>query len=138
MSADVKIHSRSVQKAGGEMDVNQTDATGRLTVSEDKRFILRFDTADEYGTTSTTIKSNDSGRITVTRKGASQTKMEFDDKTPTPFIYHTPMGTLEFMLKTFEISTIIGDEPSLSLTLKYNIYNAGTPVSENSIEITAL
>ena len=120
------------------MDVNQTDATGRLTVSEDKRFILRFDTVDEYGTTSTTIKSNDSGRITVTRKGASQTKMEFDDKTPTPFIYHTPMGTLEFMLKTFEISAIIGDEPSLSLTLKYNIYNAGTPVSENSIEITAL
>ena len=57
MSADVKIHLRSVQKAGGEMDVNQTDATGRLTVSEDKRFILRFDTADEYGTTSTTIKS---------------------------------------------------------------------------------
>lgn len=138
MSADVKIHLRSVQKAGGEMDVNQTEATGRLTVSEDKRFILRFDTADEYGTTSTTIKSNYSGRITVTRKGASQTKMEFDDKTPTPFIYHTPMGTIEFMLKTFEISTIIGDEPSLSLTLKYNISNAGTPVSENSIEITAL
>ncbi len=138
MSADVKIHLRSVQKAGGEMDVNQTDATGRLTVSEDKRFILRFDTTDEYGTTSTTIKSNDSERIIVIRKGASQTKMEFDDKTPTPFIYHTPMGTLEFMLKTFEISTIIGDEPSLSLTLKYNIYNAGTPVSENSIEITAL
>lgn len=138
MSADVKIHLRSVQKAGGEMDVNQTDATGRLTVSEDKRFILRFDTTDEYGTTSTTIKSNDSERIIVIRKGVSQTKMEFDDKTPTPFIYHTPMGTLEFMLKTFEISTIIGDEPSLSLTLKYNIYNAGTPVSENSIEITAL
>lgn len=138
MSADVKIHMKSVQKAGREMDVNQTDASGRLTVSEDKRFILRFDTTDEYGTTSTTIKSNDSERIMVIRKGVSQTKMEFDDKTPTPFIYHTPMGTLEFMLKTFEISTIIGDEPSLSLTLKYTIYNAGAPVSENSIELTAL
>ena len=138
MSSDVEIHIKSVQKAGEETDVNQTDAAGRLTVSEKGRFILRFDTTDEYGVTSTTIKSDDSGHITVARRGAAQTKMEFDDNTPTPFIYHTPMGSLEFMLKTYEISLITGDEPSVSLTLKYTIYNAGAPVSENSLELTAV
>ncbi|MGN0240519.1 MAG: DUF1934 domain-containing protein [Candidatus Weimeria sp.] len=138
MSADVRIHMKSVQKAGEETDVSQTDAAGRLTVSADQRFILRFSTSDEYGTTSTTIKSDDSGRVTVTRRGSSQTKMEFDVNTPTPFIYHTPMGTLEFMLKTCEISAVTGSEPSLSLTLRYTIYNTGAPVSENSIELTAV
>lgn len=138
MAAEVNVQMKAVQKAAGQTDVNDTDATGRLTVSADQRFLLRFDTTDEYGVTSTTIKSNDSGHITVTRKGVTQTKMEFDDKTPTPFIYHTPMGTLEFMLKTSEVSVIMGDEPSLVLTLHYTLYNAGVLVSENSIELTAV
>ena len=137
MTADVKVRMRSVQKADDLADINTTETDGRLTVSSDKKFMLRFDTTDENGVTSTTIKSKDSDHITVTRKGITETKMEFDADAPTPFLYRTPLGTLEFMLKTYEISLITDETPYLSLILRYSLYNSGACVSTNSIELTA-
>ncbi|MDD6551861.1 MAG: DUF1934 domain-containing protein [Lachnospiraceae bacterium] len=138
MTSEVKVQLKSVQKSGDVADVNRTETNGRLTVSSDQRFMLRFDTSDENGVTSTTIKSKDSDHITVTRTGITQTKMEFSADSPTPFIYRTPIGTLEFMLKTTEISIIADQAPSLSLVMRYSLFNAGTCVSENSIELSAI
>ena len=138
MSYEVKIHLKSVQKSNDMADINHTDTSGRLSVSSGSRFLLRFDTTDENGVTSTSVKSTDGKRITVIRKGISNTKMEFDADTPTPFLYATPIGTLEFMLRTGEISLILDEAPSLSLVMRYKLYNNGDMVSENRIEITAV
>lgn len=138
MSYEVKIHLKSVQKSGDMADINHTDTSGRLSVSSGSRFLLRFDTTDENGVTSTSVKSTDGKRITVIREGISNTKMEFDVDTPTPFLYATPIGTLEFMLRTGEISLILDEAPSLSLVMRYKLYNNGDMVSENRIEITAV
>ena len=138
MSYEVKIHLKSVQKSKDMADINHTDTSGRLSVSSGSRFLLRFDTTDENGVTSTSVKSTDGKRITVIRKGISNTKMEFDVDTPTQFLYATPIGTLEFMLRTGEISLILDEAPSLSLVMRYKLYNNGDMVSENRIEITAV
>ena len=138
MSYEVKIHLKSVQKSKDMADINHTDTSGRLSVSSGNRFLLRFDTTDENGVTSTSVKSTDGKRITVIRKGISNTKMEFDVDTPTQFLYATPIGTLEFMLRTGEISLILDEAPSLSLVMRYKLYNNGDMVSENRIEITAV
>lgn len=138
MAFDVKVHLKSVQKADNMADINHTDTSGRLTVSSGNRFLLRFDTTDENGTTSTTVKSKDGEHITVTRNGITNTKMEFDVNTPTPFLYSTPIGTLEFMMNTDEISLILDESPSMSLVMRYRLYSNGTMVSENRIEITAV
>ena len=138
MSYEVKIHLKSVQKSKDMADINHTDTSGRLSVSSGSRFLLRFDTTDENGVTSTSVKSTDGKRITVIRKGISNTKMEFDVDTPAPFLYATPIGTLEFMLRTGEISLILDEAPSLSLVMRYKLYNNGDMVSENRIEITAV
>lgn len=139
MAFDVKVHLKSVQKADNMADINHTDTDGRLSVSSGNRFLLRFDTTDENGgVTSTSVKSTDGERITVIRKGTANTKMEFDADTPTPFLYSTPIGTLGFMLRTDEISLILDQSPSLSLIMRYQLYNNGEIVSENRIEITAV
>ena len=138
MSYEVKIHLKSVQKSKDMADINHTDTSGRLSVSSGSRFLLRIDTTKENGVTSTSVKSTDGKRITVIRKGISNTKMEFDVDTPTPFLYATPIGTLEFMLRTGEISLILDESPSLSLIMRYQLYNNGEIVSENRIEITAV
>ena len=135
MASDVKVHMKSVQKADDMADINQTETDGRLTVSSDRRFILRFDTTDDNGVTSTTVKTTDGSLITVVRSGVTNAKMEFDTDAPTPFLYKTPIGVLEFMLKTDEISLIMDEAPSLSLTMKYRLYSGGACVSKNSIDI---
>lgn len=138
MASDVKIHMKSVQKSGDMADINHTDTSGRLSVSSGDKFLLRFDTTDENGITSTTVKSKDGEHISVVRKGISNTRMEFDVNSPTPFLYSTPVGTLEFMLRTDEISLILDESPSMSLVMRYKLYNNGNMVSENRIEITAV
>ncbi|MQN02313.1 MAG: DUF1934 domain-containing protein [Lachnospiraceae bacterium] len=137
MTSDVNVHLKSVQKAGDTTDVNESDFSGRLSVSPDGRFMLRFESSEEGRSTKTVIKSMDSSHVTVTRSGLVTTKMEFDADAPTPFIYHTPFGSFEFMLKTFDISRFVGVEPSLELSLNYALFNMGDRVSENSIELMA-
>lgn len=138
MASDVKIHIKSVQKAGDSAEIDHTDADGRLTVSGDGRFILRFDTTDENGITATTVRSMEADRVTVIRRGLMNTKMEYDSYEPTPFIYSTPIGDLGFMLYTDEISLLLDEAPSLSLVMRYRLFSEGECVSENRIEITAV
>lgn len=138
MSSEVKIHIKSVQKSGDSAEINHTDTSGTLTVSTGQRFILRFTTSDENGDTTATVRSMDGIHITVIRKGMVDTRMEYDTSVPTPFVYNTPIGSLGFMLETDEISLILDESPSLSLIMKYRLFNEGMCVSENSIEITAV
>lgn len=138
MTGDVKIHLKSVQQADDTAEINHTDTEGRLTVSSDRRFLLRFDTTDENGVSQTTVKSKDGTHITVVRKGIAQTEMSFDPDSPTPFMYRTPVGALGFMLETDEIGLIMDEAPSLSLIMNYRLFNNGDCVSKNRIEITAV
>lgn len=135
MTSQVRVHIRSVQKSGGTADINHTETEGRLTVSPDRRFLLRFDTTDDSGTVSTTVRSTDGQRITVKRLGSVKTEMVFDTVSPTPFLYTTPFGSFGFMIRTDEISLIAAEEPAISLVMRYTLFNGGEPVSENTIDI---
>ena len=82
----------------------------------------------------TTIYRVKDGEFVMTRKGSTNTRMTFKDDYKDIVMYHTPHGTLEFMVETKELEINI-DELGGNINVSYDMIPVGQEAMDITLEI---
>ena len=126
-----KIHLQSRQKMGGDDETTNQEYIGEIAERDDRRY-LSYQRSSEDGDISCLI-SFDRRSLSMTQKGALNSKLELFPGKKTENIYSTPMGDLNLPIFTRNYQMMeLGNK--IKLALDYDIITGGDPI-RTSMEI---
>jgi len=125
------INLLSKQRMGGEQEQNQESYSGTFMDREGRRF-LSYRRITEDGQIDCLI-SFDRKSLTMTQKGALNSKLELIPGAKTQNTYGTPMGDLSIQIYTRHYQ-VIETQMSIKILLDYDIVTGAEPI-ETSMDI---
>lgn len=129
-----KIYLQSSQKMGGDNETTNQEYMGELAEREGKRY-LSYQRPSEDGEISCLI-SFDRRSLSMTQKGALNSKLTLMPGKKTDNVYSTPMGDLNLGIFTRNYK-VVETEGSIKLQLDYDILTGGDPIRTSmNIEIS--
>ena len=129
-----KIHLQSRQKMGPDDETTNQEYVGELAERDDRRY-LSYQRLSEDGEISCLI-SFERRSLSMTQKGALNSKLELMPGKKTENVYSTPMGdlNLEIFTRTYNVLEMDG---VIKLQLDYDILTGGDPIRTSmDIEIS--
>lgn len=138
MEENVVIKISGLQVVENTGDNVEVLAAGKHYVRNDKHYLLYDEIEDEsQEKTSNMIKFNND-IVEITRKGAVNAHLVFQENSMKQSLYSTPMGDLLVEVLTQEIALQEQNQGTVDLKVKYQIHIDGNKVSDNQIEINAI
>lgn len=134
---DVMITVKTVQLKDNEKEVLELTSEGRFG-EKDGAFLISYTDAmmsDEYGTVSTGIKLSCDNIVTITRKGAYNSKFRLEKGKRCNSLYSTPFGVMTMGFFGEEINSTLNENGG-TLELKYTVDVNNSEVNKNEIYIT--
>jgi len=129
MTKEVSIIIDGVQIGTEEEPIIMT-ASGTYHLQNDKHYIQYEEPSEDgQGTIKNRIKITPS-QVEMTKKGASDSQMNFDLNHSTEIIYQTPYGNLFFEVKT-NLLEVIETEKLIEVKLEYTLYSNGDLIAEH-------
>ncbi|SHJ32590.1 DUF1934 domain-containing protein [Pseudobutyrivibrio xylanivorans] len=120
-----KIHLQSRQKMGPDDETTSQEYIGEMVEREEKRY-LSYQRNSEDGDISCLI-SFDRRSLSLTQKGALNSKLQLFPGKQTENIYSTPMGDLNLPIFTRNYQVLeLGNK--IKLVLDYDIITGGEPI----------
>jgi uncharacterized beta-barrel protein YwiB (DUF1934 family) len=120
-----KIHLQSRQKMGDDDETTNQEYIGEMAESSDRRY-LSYQRVCEDGEISCMI-SFDRRSLSMTQKGALNSRLELFPGKQTQNIYSTPMGDLNLPIFTRNYNVMETAE-GIKLQLEYDIITGGDPI----------
>ena len=120
-----KIHLQSRQKMGADDETTNQEYLGEMAQSADRRY-LSYQRSCEDGEISCMI-SFDRRSLSMTQKGALNSKLELFPGKQTQNIYSTPMGDLNLAIFTRNYQMVEAGN-TIKLVLDYDIITGGDPI----------
>ncbi|MBR5637710.1 MAG: DUF1934 domain-containing protein [Pseudobutyrivibrio sp.] len=120
-----KIHLQSRQKMGEDDETTNQEYLGEIAERDGRRY-LSYQRSSEDGDISCLI-SFDRRKLSMTQKGALNSKLELMPGKKTENIYSTPMGDLNLAIFTREYQVTETSE-GIKLILDYDIITGGEPI----------
>ena len=120
-----KIQLRSRQKMGEDEENTNQEYTGELAERNGRNY-LSYQRNSEDGTVSCLI-SFDRKSLTITQKGALNSKLELVPGKETENIYSTPMGNLNLGIFTRHYQ-VVETKGEIRLSISYDIITGGEPI----------
>lgn len=120
-----KIRLQSRQKMGADDETTNQEYIGEMAERNDRRY-LSYQRSSEDGDISCLI-SFDRRSLSMTQKGALNSKLELFPGKQTENIYSTPMGDLNLPIFTRNYQVVeLGNK--IKLVLDYDIITGGDPI----------
>ena len=120
-----KIHLQSRQKMGADDETTNQEYMGEMAESNDRRY-LSYQRSCEDGEISCMI-SFDRRSLSMTQKGALNSRLELFPGKQTQNIYSTPMGDLNLAIFTRNYQMVEAGN-TIKLVLDYDIITGGDPI----------
>lgn len=121
-----KIHLQSRQKMGTDEEKTDNEYLGEMAERNDRRY-LSYQRGSEDGEISCLI-SFDRRSLTITQKGATNSKLELFPGKRTENKYSTPIGDLNLGIFTRRYDVVeLQDE--IRINISYDILTGGDPIS---------
>ncbi|MBR2765189.1 MAG: DUF1934 domain-containing protein [Blautia sp.] len=137
MKKNVLVHNKSVHiyDRNQPQDTIEVLVPGIYYYGNDRHHLRYEEQLEDHGNPVTNYLEADGEEMTITRKGAVQTKMTFRTGVLSLFVYETPHGVFQMGVRTHEYR-MSGDDERLQFDLHYTLENNGRTVSECLMRIT--
>lgn len=119
------IHLNAIQKMGSDVEKTNQEYIGELAEKEDKRY-LTYKRGSEEGDISCLI-TFDRRSMSLTQRGAMNSKMNVFPGKKTEYIYSTPMGNLNLSIFTREYQ-VSDFENKIKLVIDYDLLTGGEAI----------
>ncbi len=120
-----KIHLKAIQKMGKDVETTDQEYIGELAEKEDKRY-LTYKRGSEEGDISCLL-TFDRRSMSLTQRGAMNSKMNVFPGKKTEYIYSTPMGNLNLSIFTREYQ-VSDFENKIKLVIDYDLITGGEAI----------
>lgn len=119
------IHLNAIQKMGSDVEKTNQEYIGELAEKEDKRY-LTYKRGSEEGDISCLL-TFDRRSMSLTQRGAMNSKMNVFPGKKTEYIYSTPMGNLNLSIFTREYQ-VSDFENKIKLVIDYDLITGGEAI----------
>lgn len=119
------IHLNAIQKMGSDVEKTNQEYIGELAEKEDKRY-LTYKRGSEEGDISCLL-TFDRRSMSLTQRGAMNSKMNVFPGKKTEYIYSTPMGNLNLSIFTREYQ-VSDFENKIKLVIDYDLLTGGEAI----------
>lgn len=119
------IHLNAIQKMGSDVEKTNQEYIGELAEKEDKRY-LTYKRESEEGDISCLL-TFDRRSMSLTQRGAMNSKMNVFPGKKTEYIYSTPMGNLNLSIFTREYQ-VSDFENKIKLVIDYDLITGGEAI----------
>ncbi len=119
------IHLNAIQKMGSDVEKSNQEYIGELAEKEDKRY-LTYKRGSEEGDISCLL-TFDRRSMSLTQRGAMNSKMNVFPGKKTEYIYSTPMGNLNLSIFTREYQ-VSDFENKIKLVIDYDLLTGGEAI----------
>lgn len=119
------IHLNAIQKMGSDVEKTNHEYIGELAEKEDKRY-LTYKRGSEEGDISCLL-TFDRRSMSLTQRGAMNSKMNVFPGKKTEYIYSTPMGNLNLSIFTREYQ-VSDFENKIKLVIGYDLITGGEAI----------
>lgn len=119
------IHLNAIQKMGSDVEKTNQEYIGELAEKEDKRY-LTYKRGSEAGDISCLL-TFDRRSMSLTQRGAMNSKMNIFPGKKTEYMYSTPMGNLNLSIFTREYQ-VSDFENKIKLVLDYDLLTGGEAI----------
>ncbi|WP_028241986.1 DUF1934 domain-containing protein [Pseudobutyrivibrio ruminis] len=120
-----KIRLKAIQKMGKDVETTNQEYIGELAEKEDKRY-LTYKRGSEEGDISCLL-TFDRRSMSLTQRGAMNSKMNVFPGKKTEYIYSTPMGNLNLSIFTREYQ-VSDFENKIKLVIDYDLLTGGEAI----------
>ncbi len=134
---DVMITVKTVQTNDGESEALELTTEGRYGEKNGDLLITYKDSmmSDEYGAVNTAIKLSSEGVVTVSRRGAYNSKFTLEKGKRCNCAYSTPFGVMTMGFFGEEITSTLCEKGG-ELRLKYTVDVNKSQINKNEIYVT--
>ena len=134
MKKEVTIELLGIQDREGEEERVETITEGNYFLRGDSHYVSYEEELEDIPQKVKTLLHIGGGMLSVTKRGAAQTKMEFIPGKKTMCSYQTPFGKIPMEIHTKRLE-IIEEEDRLLASAEYYLESAGIRLSACKLEM---